>query len=113
MEEQNKFEPPQLSRRQAIQAGAGALLGSAAMLAGAGALEKLSAQAPAPVQATPLPATDPKFPMPPMWNRELRQLAPNVYAYTQGGGPGVSASGVSNPGMIARSAYLLAYDATH
>jgi len=112
MEEPNKFVASQLSRRQAIQAGAGAVLGSAAMLAGAGALAKLSAQAPAPVQATPLPATDPKFPMPPAWNRELRQLAPNVYAYIQGGGPGVSAAGVSNPGMIAGSDYLLAIDAT-
>jgi cyclase len=99
MEEPNKFVAPQLSRRQAIQAGAGAVLGSAAILAGAGAL-------------TPLPATDPKFPMPPVWNRELRQLAPNVYAYIQGGGPGVSAAGVSNPGMIAGSDYLLAIDAT-
>jgi cyclase len=50
--------------------------------------------------------------MPPVWNRELRQLAPNVYAYIQGGGPGVSAAGVSNPGMIAGSDYLLAIDAT-
>jgi cyclase len=112
MKEPNKFVAPQLSRRQAIQAGAGAVLGSTAILAGAGALAKLSAQAPAPVQATPLPATDPKFPMPPAWNRELRQLAPSVYAYIQGGGPGVSAAGVSNPGMIAGSDYLLAIDAT-
>src|ERR1700730_9358218 len=112
MEDPNKLFAPQLSRRDALQAGAGAVLGSAAMLAGAGAFAELSAQAPAPVQATPLPATDPKFPMPPMWNRELRQLAPNVYAYIQGGGPGVSAAGVSNPGMIAGSDYLLAIDAT-
>src|SRR5258708_19518133 len=112
MEEQNKFAAPQLSRRQAIQAGAGAVLGSAAIMAGVGGLAKLSAKGPAPGQATPLPATDPKFPMPPVWNRELRQLAPNVYAYIQGGGPGVSAAGVSNPGMIAGSDYLLAIDAT-
>jgi len=31
--------------------------------------------------------------MPPKWNRELRQLAPNVYAYVQGGGPGLTAAG--------------------
>jgi cyclase len=101
-----------LSRREAIQVGAGALLGSAAMLAGAGEMGRLSAQGPAPVQATPLPATDSKYPMPPAWNRELKQLAPNVYAYIQGGGPNVSAAGVSNPGMIAGSDYLLAIDAT-
>ena len=112
MEQQNKFGTSRLSRREAIQVGAGALVGSAAVLAGAGELARLSAQGPAPVQATPPPATDPKFPMPPAWNRELRQLAPNVYAYLQGGGPGVSAAGVSNPGMIAGSDYLLAIDAT-
>jgi cyclase len=112
MAEPNNFSLSRLSRREAIQAGAGALLGSAAILAGAGGLAKLSAQGPAPVQATPPPATDPNYPMPPVWNRELRQLAPNVYAYVQGGGPGISAAGVSNPGMIAGSDYLLAIDAT-
>src|SRR5260221_14233249 len=112
MEKQNNFGVSRMSRREAIQVGAEALLGSAAILAGAGEMAKLSAQGPAPVQATPLPATDPKYPMPPAWNRELKQLAPNVYAYVQGGGPGVSAAGVSNPGMIAGSDYLLAIDAT-
>jgi cyclase len=112
MEKRNNFGVSRLSRREAIQVGAGALVGSAAVLAGAGELARLSAQGPAPVQATPPPATDPKYPMPPAWNRELHQLAPNVYAYLQGGGPGVSAAGVSNPGMIAGSEYLLAIDAT-
>jgi len=111
MEKPNDLGTSRLSRREAIQVGAGALLGSAAILAGAGEMARLSAQGPAPVQATPPPATDPKYPMPPAWNRELRQLAPNVYAYLQGGGPGVSAAGVSNPGMIAGSDYLLAIDA--
>jgi len=111
MAKPNDLGTSRLSRREAIQVGAGALLGSAAILAGAGELARLSAQGGAPVQATPLPATDPKYPMPPAWNRELRQLAPNVYAYLQGGGPGVSAAGVSNPGMIAGSDYLLAIDA--
>src|SRR3977135_598568 len=64
-----------LSRREAIQVGAGALLGSAAILAGAGEMSKLSAQGPAPVQAQPLPSTDPKYPMPPAWKRE-RYLSP-------------------------------------
>src|SRR6266550_5620072 len=44
-----------LSRREAIQVGAGALLGSAAILAGAGEMTKLSGQGPAAVQATPPP----------------------------------------------------------
>ena len=111
MEKPNDLGTSRLSRREAIQVGAGALLGSAAILAGGGEMARLSAQGAAPVQATPPPATDPKYPMPPAWNRELRQLAPNVYAYLQGGGPGVSAAGVSNPGMIAGSDYLLAIDA--
>ena len=90
-----------LTRREAIRKGAGVLLGATAMLTGTGELASLAAQGPGNnVQATPLPATDPRFPMPPTWNRELRQLAPNVYAYTQGGGPAMAA-GVSNLGMIA------------
>lgn len=48
--------------------------------------------------------------MPPIWNRELRQLAPNVYSFTQGGGPGISAAGVSNLGMIAGPDFLWAID---
>jgi cyclase len=112
MEKPKNFGESRLGRREAMQMGAGALIGSATILAGAGELARLSAQGPAPVQATPPPATDPKYPMPPAWNRELKQLAPNVYAYIQGGGPNVSAAGVSNPGMIAGSDYLLAIDAT-
>ena len=61
---------------------------------------------------TPPPATDPRYPMPPTWGRELRQLAPNVYAYTQGGGPNASNAGVSNTGMIAGPDFLMAIDAT-
>jgi glyoxylase-like metal-dependent hydrolase (beta-lactamase superfamily II) len=49
--------------------------------------------------------------MPPTWNRELRQLAPNVYAYTQGGGPKAVNAGVSNALMVAGPDYLLAVDA--
>lgn len=94
-----------LSRREAIHLGAGALVGATAALAGRASL---SAQN---VQPIPLPATDPRHPMPPRWNRELKQLAPNVYAYIQGGGPGISAAGVSNAGMIAGRDFLMAIDA--
>jgi cyclase len=100
-----------LTRREAIRKGAGALLGATAMLSIGGELANLEAQAPGNnVQPTPLPATDPRFPMPPAWNRELRQLAPSVYAYTQGGGPNISAAGVSNLGMIAGPEFLWAID---
>jgi len=107
-----KLEAPQLSRREALGRVVWTGAGIASALSGAGALAKLSAQGPNAVQATPPPATDPKYPMPPTWNRELRQVAPNVYAYVQGGGPGVSNAGVSNAAMIAGSDYLLAIDAT-
>jgi cyclase len=101
----------QLTRRQAIGRVAWGGLGVASVL---GAAERMAAlaQSGATVFATPPPPTDPNYPMPPKWNRELRQLAPNVYAYIQGGGPGLTAAGVSNPGMIAGSDYLLAIDAT-
>ena len=97
-----------MNRRQAIHHGAGAFVGAAVMLAGR---SSLVAQGGAPVVPTPPPATDPRYPMPPSWKRELRQLAPNVYAYAQGGGPGISAAGVSNAGMIAGPDYLVAIDA--
>lgn len=100
-----------LTRREAMQAGAGALLGAAAIVAGGGELERLAAQNPGvDVIPTPMPATDPRFPMPPSWNRELRQLAPNVYAYTQAGGPGTPSAGVSNMGMIAGPEFLWGID---
>ena len=99
-----------LSRREAIHLGAGAIVGATALLAGGGGDAKLAAQG--GVQATPIPATDPRYPMPPSWNRELRQLAPNVYAYTQGGGGRASGAGVSNTGLIAGSDFLMAIDAT-
>ena len=98
-----------LSRREAIHMGAGALLGATAVLAGGGRMN-LAAQQGA-VQPTPLPPTDPRYPMPPSWNRELRQLAPNVYAYMQGGGPNLTAAGVSNAGLIVGTDYLMAIDA--
>ena len=84
MEKPAHSDSPQLTRRQAIGRVAVTSIGVASILSGAGGLARLSAQ---DVQPTPLPATDPNFPMPPTWKRELRQLAPNVYAYTQGGGP--------------------------
>ncbi len=97
---------PRLSRREAIQAGAGAIVGAATALAGT----RLSAQGGA-VNATPPPARDSRYPLPPSWNRELRQLAPNVYAYSQGGGPDMSGPGVSNAGLIVGADYAMAIDA--
>ena len=101
-----------LTRREAMGRVALTSLGVASVLSGAGELAKLAAQGPAPVQATPPPATDPKFPMAPTWNRELKQVAPNVYAYLQGGGPAINNAGVSNALIVAGPDSLLAVDAT-
>jgi cyclase len=102
----------QLTRREAIGRVAFTGLGIASVIAGADKVTRLAAQAPSVAVATPPPATDPNFPMAPKWDRQLHQLAPNVYAYTQAGGPGIAPAGVSNPGMIAGSDYMLAIDAT-
>ena len=104
---------PRLSRREALYVGAGGFIGAAAIVAGAGAVAGLSAQGRGNnVQPSPLPALDPRYPMPPAWPKELKLLAPNVYAYTQGGGPKISAAGVSNPGLIVGPDYMWAIDGT-
>jgi cyclase len=103
-------EKHRMSRREAIQVGAGSLLGAAAMLTAGGQQSRLAAQGPNNVQPTPPPATDPRYPMPPTWSRELRELAPNVYSYTQGGGPNLNNAGVSNMGMIAGPDFLWGFD---
>ena len=104
-------EPAKLSRREAMQIGAGVVAGAAAALTGGGELARLAAQNPGvDVVPMPLPAKDPNFPMPPHWNRELKQLAPNVYAYVQEGGPGIPSAGVSNMGMIAGPDFLWGID---
>ena len=48
MEKPKNFGESRLGRREAMQMGAGALIGSATILAGAGELARLSAQGPAP-----------------------------------------------------------------
>jgi cyclase len=111
VEEPDQSRPAPLTRREAMRRVALTSLGVTSVLSSAAGLARLSAQSPSDVQATPPPAADPHFPMPPAWKRELRQLAPNVYAYVQGGGPGVSNFGVSNPGLIAGADDLTAIDA--
>jgi cyclase len=51
-----------------------------------------------------------RAPQIPSWPTELRQLAPNVYAYTQATGPGVNNASLSNAGVIAGPDSLLAID---
>src|SRR6476619_1205443 len=65
----------------------------------------LSAQTPPPVRPNP------NFPAVPTWNTELRELAPNVYAYIQAGGPGRDNVSVSNAGMVVGDSGTMVVDA--
>jgi cyclase len=56
-------------------------------------------------------ASSAKYPEIPSWNTELRQLAPNVYAYTQATGPGIDNASLSNAGLIVGDDHLMAIDA--
>jgi len=90
-----------LSRREAIGRVAGAGLGIVSVLrAGEGA----GVASPARQTRT----TNPPYPS---WNTEMRQLAPNVYAYTQAGGPHVPSSAISNGACIVGADHYLAIDA--
>jgi cyclase len=62
------------------------------------------------VEATPV-APDPRFPQPPTWGTELKEVAPNVFAYIQAGGPGKDNVSVSNAGFIIGDEGLMVIDA--
>ena len=87
-----------LTRRQAIGRAAGAGLGALAVLKGGLGLAGPAAQF-GGVQPIPL-APDPLHPQPPTWDTQLQEVAPNVYAYIQAGGPGRDNAGVANAGVI-------------
>ena len=86
-----------LNRREALRLGAGAGLGMLSFLGGGAGGSRLSAQGPPPASPSPV---NPNFPQVPSWNTEFRELAPNVYAYIQAGGPGRDNVSVSNAGVI-------------
>ncbi len=121
MKEEKISDPAALNRREAVGMLAGTVFAGGATIAGLASPLMAAGQAAAPppaqagvaamVQAMP-PATDPRFPMPPVWKMELRQLAPHVYAFVQGGGPGQNNVSVSNAGMIEGPEYLVAIDTT-
>ncbi len=85
-----------LSRRDALKLGARASFAALPFLKGGPAFAALSAQ----TSAQPNPRPNPSFPAVPAWETELRELAPNVYAYIQAGGPGRDNVSVSNAGVI-------------
>ena len=98
-----------LSRREALLRVAGAGLGIASALGRRDGSPALSAQI--PVVTSP-PPPDTRFPQAPTWKTEFRELAPNVFAYIQGGGPGQANQGVSNAGVIVGEDHMMALDAT-
>jgi cyclase len=59
----------------------------------------------------PNPRPNASFPQVPTWNTELRELAPDVYAYVQAGGPGRDNVSVSNAGLIVGDTGALVIDA--
>ena len=93
---------PLLNRREAIERVAAAGMGM--LVAGgprsAGVLHARASQTASGARAYA-----------PSWKTEFKQLAPNVFAYQQGGGPGVPSSGVSNGGVIVGPDHWMAIDA--
>src|SRR5579864_4784489 len=121
MTEEKRFAGDGLSRREVMARTAWAGLGATAGLVGAGGLEKLWGQmAPRVDESSPrifgasvekLPPIDNRFPVMPSWGTELKQLAPNVYAYQQEGGTGHLNAGISNAGLFVGEDSLLVFDA--
>ena len=110
-----------LTRREMMERAAWAGIGAASALAVGGVLETARGQAqPRVDESSPrifgvtvekLPPIDPRYPVMPSWQTDLRQLAPNVYAYQQQGGTGFINAGISNAGLFVGEDSLLAFDA--
>lgn len=87
-----------LSRRDAIgrvaRVGAGTLAALWPVSAAGRDLGQIGGLDPVP------PPRDPRFPAPPTWETELKEIAPGVYAYIQAGGPGRDNASVANAGVI-------------
>jgi cyclase len=74
-------------------------------------LDKRSTEASAQAAVTPAVRPNPNFPQVPTWETELRELAPNVYAYVQAGGPGRDNVSVSDAGIIVGDEGVMVIDA--
>jgi cyclase len=120
MPEEKKFEGDGISRREVMARTGWAGVGLTAGLIGAGSLEKLMGQMqPRVDESSPrifgvsvaqLPPIDDRYPIVPSWKTELKQLAPNVYAYQQEGGTGHLNAGISNAGLFVGEDSLVAFD---
>lgn len=85
----------QWSRRSVLAGGASLAAGLAL---------RLHAQKPA---ATAYGAGQPAVPS---WSTEMREIAPDVFAYVQAGGPGLEYPGISNAGVLRGKDHLLGFD---
>jgi cyclase len=120
MREEKRFEGNGLTRREVMARTAWAGLGVTAGLFGAGGLQKVLGQGqPRVDESSPrifgasveqLPPIDNRYPVMPSWKTELKQLAPNVYAYQQEGGTGHLNAGISNAGLFVGEDSLLVFD---
>ncbi len=109
-----------LTRREVMARGAWAGIGVTAGVLGAGGLEKLMGEAQPRVDESQgrifgaavekLPPIDDRYPIVPTWKTELKQLAPNVYAYQQQGGTGLLNAGISNAGLFVGEDSLMVFD---
>jgi len=84
----------------------GATIGAAAVLQPGTTFAQFGGPQPVP------PSPDPRFPKPPNWERQLKELAPNVYGYTQGGGPDRNNVSVSDSGVIVGDEGVMVIDTT-
>jgi len=121
MIEEKKMEGEGLTRREVMARTGWAGLGLAAGIVASGGMEKLWGQmAPRIDESSPrifgasvekLPAIDTNYPVMPSWGTELKQLAPNVFAYQQEGGTGHLNAGISNAGLFVGEDSMLVFDA--
>ena len=98
-----------LSRRDALRLGL-AGLGAASAVAWQAGRANLAAQF-GPAAGPPDPQPNKSFPIMPTWETELKELAPNVYAYIQGGGPTKNNVSVSNAALVVGDEGILLFDA--
>ena len=116
-----RFDGDGLTRREVMARSAWAGVGAAAGLIAAGGVEKLLGQMqPRVDESSPrifglsvaqFPPIDDRYPVMPSWKTELKQLAPNIYAYQQEGGTGHLNAGISNAGLFVGEDSLMVFDA--
>ena len=97
--------PTSFTRRDALR------LGLSAGVAAAAAVTLSARQASAQLAQAYSAPPNPAYPLPPVWNTELRELAPNVYGYVQAGGPGRNNVSVSDAGIIVGPEGVMVIDA--